>query len=130
MNRRRKNELQDANDFMALVSAKTMKMLVSKGELAMLRRVAKLHMRLLKPQMCECCIRLVALSHRIPVCEECACGAHQTDCPRGRKAHMAFGCIDCGNDFWLHEDEGRKLTTPPVCDSCRRLRSQPRVDND
>lgn len=128
--RRRKNELQDANDFSVLLASNGgwLKSRLSKNEMAILRRVAKLHLELLKAHMCGCCVRMLAQPRSDRVCDECACGAHQTDCPASRKAHMAFECIDCGKDFWMHEDKGRQLTSPPVCDPCRERRLHPVAD--
>lgn len=107
----------DLDSLLSFVKKANGRVVLSGKDLSCLRRVLRLHDRLLAAGLCVCCSRLLALSVKGLPCDECACGAHQASgCAHAGKDLRQ--CRDCEHDFWRP-----KGSVAFLCDKCTAIKA-------
>ena len=107
--------LDDLRALLPVVKKANGRVVLAGDEVSRLRRVLRLHERLLRAGVCGCCKRLLAIKDHETVCDECECGAHQADCVHKGKFSMI--CADCGSDFWKPEG-----LAAACCEKCQAVK--------
>jgi hypothetical protein len=99
--------VEDITTLLAVMKKANGRVVFSGNDLVRLRRVLRLHERLLRPNVCGCCRRLLAVRDEEGLCDECECGAHQDVCVN--KGKVSSSCRDCEQNFWKPEDDPQFL---------------------